>query len=254
MRRCRKNSSGGSGPASGSAATPVAVYQARDGAIELRQDTAHETVWATQAQVAKIFGISRPVVSKHIKRLFKDKEISKNINVQKMHINRAINMHKMHINPRGQPTWAYSLDVILAAAYRTNSARAIKFRRWANDVLKRYLVEGYAVDRKRLAESAARLTELREAVEEIAATGNAAKTLDDVPDEYASSEELKRRDADDAIAHDDESQRKESERYFKERREAEAQEEKSRQKPRLSDAAPASYQRPEGESGEPEVM
>lgn len=131
------------------AASPTpesAIYQAADGAIALRGDFARETVWATQAQIGRIFGISQSVVARHTRNVFKDKEVSRNINMQ-----------KMHINPRGQPAWGYSLDVILAVGYRTNSARAIRFRRWANDVLKQYLAQGYAINQTRLAESSAHL-------------------------------------------------------------------------------------------------
>jgi hypothetical protein len=147
-------------------APPPAVYQTPGGAIALRGDLVHETVWATQAQIAKIFGISQSVVARHIKNTLQDKEISKNNIMQKMH----------NIRP-GKPLTLYSLDLILAVGYRTNSIRAIRFRRWANDVLKRYLADGYAIDRERLERSAARVAELRESVEAIAAAGDAARTL-----------------------------------------------------------------------------
>ena len=62
------------------------IYQAKNGAIELRGDFTHETVWATQAQMAHIFGIERSVVTKHIARVIKDGEIVEKSNVQKMHI------------------------------------------------------------------------------------------------------------------------------------------------------------------------
>ena len=61
------------------------IYHAKDGAIELRGDFPHETVWATQAQIVRLFNIDQSVVSRHINNLFKDGEIEEKSNMQKMH-------------------------------------------------------------------------------------------------------------------------------------------------------------------------
>jgi len=115
----------------------VVIYQAKSGAIELKGDFGNETVWATQNQIAEIFGIDRTVSTKHINNILKNKEIDGKSNVQKMHIANS-----------DRPVKFYSLDLILAVGYRTNSARAIKFRRWATNIIREYLLRGYSINRE----------------------------------------------------------------------------------------------------------
>lgn len=118
------------------------MYQAKSGALELRGDFGKETVWATQAQIAEVFQIERSVVTKHIGNILKSKEIDEKSNVQKMHIAKS-----------DKPIAVYSLDIILAVGYRTNSAKAIQFRQWATSVLRQYLMEGYTLNRSRIAKN-----------------------------------------------------------------------------------------------------
>lgn len=63
----------------------IVIYQAKSGAIELRGDFTHETIWATQAQIVNLFGVDQSVVSRHIRNIFKDGEIEEKSNMQKMH-------------------------------------------------------------------------------------------------------------------------------------------------------------------------
>jgi prophage antirepressor-like protein len=129
------------------------VYQAKSGAIELRGDVSHETIWATQAQIVEVFDIERSVVTKHIGNVLKTKEVHEKSNVQKMHIANS-----------DKPVTFYSLDMILAVGYRTNSAKAMEFRKWATKTLKEYISKGYVVDRKRIA---ANYIEFQKAIDEI---------------------------------------------------------------------------------------
>lgn len=117
----------------------VVIYQAKSGAIELRGDFGMETVWATQAQIVDIFEIDQSVVSRHVKNIFKDGEVSEKSNMQKMHIANS-----------DKPVILYSLDVILAVGYRANSAKAIKFRQWATSTLRKHLVDGYTINKSRI--------------------------------------------------------------------------------------------------------
>lgn len=118
----------------------IVIYQAKSGAIELKGDFSNETLWATQAQIAELFNIDRSVVTKHIGNILKSKEISEKSNVQKMHIANS-----------DKPVAFYSLDILLAVGYRANSSRAIEFRQWATKTLRGYIVDGYAVNKKRIA-------------------------------------------------------------------------------------------------------
>ena len=120
----------------------VVIYQASNGAIELRGDFQHENLWATQAQISELFSIDRTVVTKHIGNILKTGEINEKSNVQKMHIANS-----------DKPVTFYSLDIILSVGYRANSARAVEFRKWANKILKEHLLAGYTLNRKQLAKN-----------------------------------------------------------------------------------------------------
>lgn len=124
------------------ATNEIIIFQAKNGAIELRGDFSHETVWATQAQIVELFGVDQSVVSRHIKNIFKDGEIHEKSNMQKMHIANS-----------DKPVTFYSLDIILAVGYRTNSVRAIEFRQWATITLRGYILNGYAVNKSRIAKN-----------------------------------------------------------------------------------------------------
>lgn len=119
----------------------VVVYAGPGVEVSLPLDRERETVWASQAQIAELFGVDRSGVTKHVNNVFRNAEVDKESNVQILHIASA-----------DRPITLYSLDVILAVGYRANSGRAIQFRRWASGVLKDYIVAGVAVNSKRLDE------------------------------------------------------------------------------------------------------
>lgn len=131
----------------------LVIYQAKSGAVELRGDFEHETVWATQADIVHIFNVDQSVVSRHIRNVFKDGEVSQKSNMQKMHIANS-----------DKPVVFYGLDVILAVGYRANSARAIQFRQWATKTLRQYITRGFVLDKKRIAKN---YTEFQKAIESI---------------------------------------------------------------------------------------
>ncbi len=117
----------------------IIIYQGNNGEISLKGDFSKETIWASQAQIVDLYGVDQSVVSRHIKNIFKDGEIEKKSNMQKMHI---ANSDKSVV--------FYSLDVILAVGYRTNSKVAIDFRKWATKTLREHIVKGYTLNKKRL--------------------------------------------------------------------------------------------------------
>ncbi|MEW5805169.1 MAG: virulence protein RhuM/Fic/DOC family protein [Patescibacteria group bacterium] len=130
----------------------IVIYESkRAPKLEVRLE--EETVWLRQDEIANLYGKERSVITKHINKIFSDKEVDKKSNVQ-----------KMHIADSDKPVTFYSLDVILAVGYRTNSARAIDFRKWATNVLKRYLLEGYVLNQKRLLQTQNQLKELQGAI------------------------------------------------------------------------------------------
>jgi len=115
----------------------VVVYSS--GEIELRVSVKNDTVWLKQNEIATIFKKDRTVITRHINKILQDNEVDEKSNVQKMHFANS-----------DKPVKLYSLDIVLAVGYRTNSAEAIKFRQWATSVLKEYITNGYAVNREKI--------------------------------------------------------------------------------------------------------
>ena len=107
--------------------------------LDVRTDSENETVWLTQEEIALLFDASRSTVTYHINNIFSSNELQENTSVEK--IDGRVNY---------RPAKLYNLDVILSVGYRIKSKRGIAFRRWANKVLKDYLIKGYAINQKRL--------------------------------------------------------------------------------------------------------
>jgi prophage maintenance system killer protein len=120
----------------------LVIYQTKTGALELRGDFTNDTLWATQAQIVKLFNVDQSVVSRHVKNVFKDGEVTEKSNMQKMHIANS-----------DKPIILYSLDVVLSVGYRTNSRLAIEFRKWATKTLRQHIVEGYTINPDRVSKN-----------------------------------------------------------------------------------------------------
>ena len=131
----------------------IVFYKKSQNEVELMVRFKNESVWLKQNEIALLFGKERSVITKHINKIFADKEVDKKSNVQKMHIPNS-----------DKPVELYSLDVILAVGYRANSSRAIHFRKWSTKILKQYLIKGFAVNEKRLLEAKNKFHDLQEAV------------------------------------------------------------------------------------------
>ena len=112
----------------------IILYQTADGKTNIDVKLENETVWLTQAQMAALFEKDQSVIARHIKGAISDGEIESS-NMQILH--NTISKYK--------PTTIYNLDVIISVGYRVHSQRGVQFRRWANSILKDYLIKGYAV-------------------------------------------------------------------------------------------------------------
>ena len=115
----------------------IIVYN--DGELELKVSVENETIWLTQTQLCNIFEKDQSVISRHINNIFKDNEVDEKSNMQKMHIANS-----------DKPVSFYSLDIVLAVGYRTNSSKAIKFRQWATSILKNYIQNGYVINGEKI--------------------------------------------------------------------------------------------------------
>ena len=124
---------------------PVVIYQAKSGAIELRGDFGKETMWATQAQIAKVFGVQRPAVTKHLQNIFKADELDE----------KAVCSILEHTAEDGKKykTTFYNLDAVISVGYRINSQQATEFRIWATKTLRSYIIDGFAINRSRIAKN-----------------------------------------------------------------------------------------------------
>jgi len=132
----------------------ILLYQAPDGQTQLELQLDQETVWLTQAQMAELFGRERSVITKHLRNVFRTGELDAESNVQ-----------KMHIASSDKPVAYYNQDVIISIGYRVNSIKGTHFRKWATQVLRQYLVQGYVLNDKRLRESARQLADLKRLVQ-----------------------------------------------------------------------------------------
>lgn len=118
----------------------IVLYQPNE-MMRLEVRLENETVWLTQQQIADLFGTKRPAITKHLSNIFKSGELEEGSTC-------SILEHMAADGSRTYSTKYYNLDVILSVGYRVNSVNATMFRRWANQVLKEYLLRGYSVNHR----------------------------------------------------------------------------------------------------------
>ena len=112
-----------------------------------------ETIWCTQKAMARLFGVGVPAVSKHLKNIFEEGELDKEVVVSKMEITTPHGA--MDDKFQTHTVEFYHLDAIIAIGYRINSAKATKFRQWATKILNEYIRKGFALDDERLKQGTA---------------------------------------------------------------------------------------------------
>lgn len=142
------------------------VYQAKDGAIELRLDKKNETILANINQVAELFAVQKAAISKHFSNIFKDGELKKNSVVSILETTAS--------DGKTYKVSYYNLDAIIAVGYRVNSKQATNFRIWATKVLKSYLLDGYAIDKKHIAKNYDKFIEALDGIKAISAKKKAS--------------------------------------------------------------------------------
>ena len=122
--------------------TDIVIYQAKNGAIELKGDFGRETIWANRMQMAKIFGVNPQAISKHIQNIYQEKELNKKATSSKMELvqNESGRTIKRQIN-------IYNLDILIAVGYRINSVIGTKFRQWATKTLREHVVKGFTINK-----------------------------------------------------------------------------------------------------------
>ncbi|MCR4696438.1 MAG: virulence protein RhuM/Fic/DOC family protein [Lachnospiraceae bacterium] len=118
----------------------IVLFETEDEKVKLSVPIQDETVWLTQDQMSELFDTARSSIAYHIGNIFREKELERDTSVEIF--DRSKNSSR--------PPQYYNLDVIISVGYRVKSQRGIEFRRWANKVLKDYIIKGYAINDKRL--------------------------------------------------------------------------------------------------------
>jgi hypothetical protein len=113
----------------------IIIYQTEDGQTQVDVRMENDTMWLTTNQMATLFEREESNIRRHVINVFREGELEKENNV-----------HFLHVNGVKKPVPFYNLDVIISVGYRVKSQRGVKFRQWANKILKQYLVKGYAVN------------------------------------------------------------------------------------------------------------
>ncbi len=124
----------------------IVIYQEEGQAVEVRLDANHDTVWLRQEQMSGLFDRERSVITKHLRNIFKERELEEKSNVQ-----------NMHIAGSDKPVKFYNLDVIISVGYRVKSVQGTRFRQWATRMLREHLTQGWTLSRQRFEANASEL-------------------------------------------------------------------------------------------------
>lgn len=137
----------------------IKIYKTQEGATTIEVKLEEETVWLNQNQLEELFETNRTSINRHISNIYKSQELIEEATCAKIaqvqeeggrEVKRSIKY--------------YNLDLIIAVGYRVNSKRGTEFRKWANEILKNYLIRGYVVNQKKLEKQVEQLSELQETV------------------------------------------------------------------------------------------
>lgn len=151
----------------------IVIYQAKTGAIELRTDEKNETIWATQSEMAAVFGVNSQAVTKHLKNIYKEKELSKSATCSKMEQVRIEGGRKVK-----RSVEIYNLDAIISVGYRIGSKMGTKFRQWATKTLRQHIINGYTINKKRIAKNYKKFLKAVEQVKTLLPSGGTVGATD----------------------------------------------------------------------------
>jgi hypothetical protein len=126
----------------------IVLYTTTDGKVKIDTIFQNETIWLTQNKMAGLFDVKRPAITKHLKNIFESGELDEKV------VGSILEHTTQHGAIEGKtqtkPVKYYNLDAIIAVGYRVNSKRATQFRIWATNILKEYIIKGFAMDDDRL--------------------------------------------------------------------------------------------------------
>ncbi len=127
------------------------IYQTEDGQVKIETHFKNETVWLNQTQIGELFQKSKATISEHIKNIFKDGELEKELVVRDF---RTTTQHgAIEGKTQTKSVKHYNLDVVISVGYRVKSHRGVHFRKWATALIKEYLIKGFAMNDELLKEA-----------------------------------------------------------------------------------------------------
>ena len=137
----------------------ITIYQSADGSVQLEVTLDQDTVWLTQRQLSALFDKDVRTINEHIHNVLAEQELAAEATIRKFRIvqqegERKVNREIEH----------YNLDMIISVGYRVNSKKGTQFRIWASNILKRYLVQGYALNEQKLQTQQQKLADLKQAI------------------------------------------------------------------------------------------
>ncbi len=123
----------------------LVFFTTKDGQVKLRGDFDRETIWATQADMAQMFGVNSQAITKHIKNIYNDAELDELATCSKIEQvqtegNRTVRRTVLY----------YNLDVMIAVGYRINSVTGTQFRQWATKTLRDHITKGFTINPKQI--------------------------------------------------------------------------------------------------------
>jgi prophage maintenance system killer protein len=137
----------------------IKIYKTPNGKTTIEVKLEKETVWLSQKQMAELFEKDSDTIGLHLKNIYKSGELEENSTTEKYSVVRQEGKRKVK-----RLIKFYNLDTIISVGYRVNSKRGVVFRKWATQLLKDYLIKGYAINRQRLQKQAKQLNELKETI------------------------------------------------------------------------------------------
>jgi len=137
----------------------IKIYKTPDGKTSIEVKLEKETVWLSQKQMAELFDKDSDTIGLHLKNIYKSGELEEISTTEKYSVVRQEGKRKVRREIK-----FYNLDAIISVGYRVNSKRGVLFRKWATQLLKDYLIKGYAINQQRLQKQAEQLNELKETI------------------------------------------------------------------------------------------
>ena len=127
---------------------PILLYTTPEGGVKVNAVLKDETLWLTQGAMAELFGVQKAAISKHLKNIFESGELVEGVVVSTMET--TTRHGAIEGKTQEHAVNFYNLDAIIAVGYRVNSRRATQFRIWATQVLKEYIIKGFALNDERM--------------------------------------------------------------------------------------------------------